>query len=416
MTQTFQTPVLRTQIVVAGHLCLDIIPTFASDFNAAGQGLETLLAPGKLVTVGPVVLSTGGAVSNTGLALHRLGVPTRLMGKVGDDLFGRAILDFINRRSPALTTDMIVDATATSSYTMVINPPGVDRIFFHCPGANDTFSANDVDPAALRAAAIFHFGYPPIMQRMFMDDGIELVTLMQRAKATGAITSLDMSYPDATAPAGQVDWRQILAATLPHVDIFLPSLEELLFALDRPRHDALSARGSILSQTGGALLDELAQEVLAMGVAVAGIKLGKEGFYLRTSDDPARLAVLASLPDPPPVARWIDRQLLAPSFAVNVMGTTGAGDCAIAGFLAGLSCGSGPARTLVTATAAGAFNVESADATSGIPAWSTVLERAHSDHPRRAVDVPLPGWRWDATTMLWHGPADNSYRADRSDG
>ncbi|MCX7916089.1 MAG: carbohydrate kinase family protein, partial [Verrucomicrobiae bacterium] len=95
------------EIVVAGHICLDIIPRFPRadvDYRAAMQ-------PGKLVLVDPPVISTGGAVANTGLALHRLGIPTGLMGKVGDDLFGRAILDVIRSHAPALAEPMIVDRT-----------------------------------------------------------------------------------------------------------------------------------------------------------------------------------------------------------------------------------------------------------------------------------------------------------------
>ena len=60
-------PDSKDVVVVAGHICLDIIPTFA---QRAG-GVAELFNPGALIEVGPVVLSTGGAVSNTGLALHK---------------------------------------------------------------------------------------------------------------------------------------------------------------------------------------------------------------------------------------------------------------------------------------------------------------------------------------------------------
>ena len=49
-----------------------------------------MFKPGQTVEAGPVVFSTGGTVSNTGLALHKLGVSTGLMGakivvlKIGD--------------------------------------------------------------------------------------------------------------------------------------------------------------------------------------------------------------------------------------------------------------------------------------------------------------------------------------------
>ena len=94
---------VATEVIVAGHICLDIFPTFAADETG-----EKVLVPGKLVDVGPALLALGGAVANTGLALHRLGVATRLMGKVGDDLFGRAILDLVRSSGEALAQGMQV--------------------------------------------------------------------------------------------------------------------------------------------------------------------------------------------------------------------------------------------------------------------------------------------------------------------
>jgi hypothetical protein len=50
------------QVVISGHTCLDVIPTFLPGCS----GPDSLIAPGGLTTVGPAVMSTGGAVSNTG--------------------------------------------------------------------------------------------------------------------------------------------------------------------------------------------------------------------------------------------------------------------------------------------------------------------------------------------------------------
>ena len=103
--------VTKPEVVVAGHICLDIIPSLEQRQGS----LDKLLVPGTLVKVGPAVVSTGGAVSNTGIALHRLGVPTRLMGKVGDDILGRAILDVLRSHNPALADGMIVARGEPSS-------------------------------------------------------------------------------------------------------------------------------------------------------------------------------------------------------------------------------------------------------------------------------------------------------------
>ena len=62
---------------IGGHICLDMIPTILEG--------EFAFFPGRLLEVGPPILSTGGPVSNIGLALHKLGIQTRRMGKIGKD-------------------------------------------------------------------------------------------------------------------------------------------------------------------------------------------------------------------------------------------------------------------------------------------------------------------------------------------
>ena len=212
--------------VVAGHLCLDIIP----DLLAQGDFAATF-QPGRLLEAGPAVMSTGGAVSNTGLALHTLGIDTRLIGKIGQDLFGQAILDLIKGKNERLAGDMSIVSDEASSYTIILNPPDTDRIFFHCPGTNDTFGADDVNDDLLRQVDLFHFGYPQLMKRMYQSDGAELVEIFKRAKASGVTTSLDTAMPDPNAPSGRANWPVILRNTLPQVDLFVPSIEEILLML-----------------------------------------------------------------------------------------------------------------------------------------------------------------------------------------
>jgi len=392
------------EVVVCGHICLDVIPTFAE----GGASWEELLTPGKLSNVGPAVVSTGGVVSNTGLALHRLGIKTRLMAKIGEDLLGRVVVEVLRRHGPALASGMLISSDAPTSYTIVLNPPGVDRIFLHCPGANDTFGASDVPFPELAGVRLFHFGYPPLMRRMFINDGQELETLCRRAKAQGPVTCLDMAWPDPAAESGQAPWERILARVLPHVDIFLPSLDEILFMLDRPRLEQMEARGGINGQAEADLLNGLAGRLLDMGTAVVVLKLGDQGLYLRTGADPARVAALAGLTEP---GAWVDRELLAPCFLANAVGTTGAGDCAVAGFLAGLVHGLTPEEVLTSAVAVGACNVEAADATSGVPSWQEVQARVAAGWERRPVSLPLAGWEWDEATGLWRSEADRAHHA-----
>ena len=392
----------QPQVVVAGHVCVDIIPTFGE----APIPLEALLRPGHLTRVGPAVISTGGSVSNTGLALHRLGIPVRLMGKIGQDLFGEAILSVFRSHSPALAEGMIVSPHEASSYTLVINPPGVDRIFIHCPGTNDTFGAADVPLDDVRPARIFHFGYPTLMQRMHLDDGAELVQLMAGVKAAGVVTSLDVSQPDPASTAGRADWQKILERTLPHVDIYAPNLEETLYMIDRPRYTALTGGSAAQAVPDGDLLRQTAGRLLDMGAAIVALKLGDRGLYLRTSADRGRLGALAGLL-PAELTGWVDRELYTPCFRVRVAGTTGAGDCAYAGLLAGLLYGQSIEAVLLSAAAAGACSVEAADATSGLPHWDDVQARLRAGWPQYPPTLPLPGWR-SSGGAIWYGPRDGA--------
>jgi len=82
---------------------------------------------------------------------------------------------------------------------------------------------------------------------------------------------------------------------------------------------------------------------------------------------------------------------------VDVAGTTGAGDCAIAGFIYGLRRGFPPSACLRAATAVGACNVECPDTTTGILPWEAVEERFAAGwllHPAVA-DFAAAGWRED---------------------
>jgi sugar/nucleoside kinase (ribokinase family) len=389
------------EAVVAGHICLDVFPTLV--------GGPVVFRPGQTVEAGPVVFSTGGAVSNTGLALHKLGVSTRLMGKVGSDLFGQEILQILESHGPGLSEGMVVVPGESSSYSIILSPPNADRMLIHAPGCNATFGADDVRYAALAPVHLFHFGYPPLMQRMYANNGAELAMIFQRVKAMSITTSLDLSMPDPSSAAGRADWHTILGATLPHVDVFLPSAEEILLMLRRPIFDQLEAQSKDtrpLDHMEPTMISGLGQALLDMGAKIVGLKIGDRGLYLRT----ANAATLAQMGRSkiPEVPAWSDRELWAPCFATQVAGTTGSGDATIAGFLMGLLRDMAPEETLLAACAVGACSVEAVDALSGIRSWPETAERIAAGWPRLplAPDGSEAGWCWDSTHKIWIGPKD----------
>lgn len=369
-----------SEVMVAGHVSLDLYP----ELNG-----PVTLDPGRLVVVGPAAISTGGAVANTGLALHRLGVGVRLVAKVGADLFGSAVLDQLAATDETLAADMVVSPGDVTSYTIVINPPGVDRTFLHCSGANETFGAADVPYDLLTTTRLFHFGYPPLMRAMCVDDGAQLSRMFERVRSAGTATSLDMCAIDPHSDAARVPWDRVLSRTLPFVDVFAPSIGELLFMLDRQAYTELQADDDLTAFVDRRRLAQLADTIFGMGAAVAAIKLGDQGLYLRTTSEAARIGGFCERLGLPAEA-WRGREVLAPCFAARaVIGTTGSGDATIAGLLAALLRGEGPAPAATAATAVGACSVEGVDPTGAIPPWPDIATRIAGGWPRLPVGIEL---------------------------
>ncbi|MCS6836501.1 MAG: PfkB family carbohydrate kinase [Anaerolineae bacterium] len=359
-----------SDVIVAGHLCLDILP--------AMQHLQpsALASPGRLFEVGPLTFATGGAVSNVGLALRQLGVDVGLMAALGDDQAAQIIRAILKRYGVDDQT-IRTHPQQTSSYSVVLAAQGQDRIFLHHTGNNAIFSAADIDEDRVAQARIFHLGYPPLLPALVTDKGAPLAEIFRRVKALGVVTSLDMAHPDPSGASGRVDWHAVLYKTLPHVDLFVPSMEETLFMLRRQDYEAW--QGQVLQRLSLLYLRDLAEELLALGPCLVGFKLGEKGLYLRASDDEARLQALSTLPLDQ--AAWRGYEGYQPAYQVQVVGTTGAGDCCYAGLLCAMLHGLGPDESASLAAAVGACNVEAADATSGVLSYEATCARLAAGWP-----------------------------------
>lgn len=347
------------KIISAGHICLDITPVFAP-----GQGYERiadLLVPGKLLEVGPASVYAGGSVGNTGLALKKLGNDAVLLGKVGDDLLG-ATLQRVLANSGA--GGLIVDKNSSTAYSVVLAVPGIDRIFLHNPGANDTFAPEDIPEAALDGAALFHFGYPTLMKRMYGGGGAALADMLKGVRSRGVPTSLDLTAVDPNTEAGRADWPGILERALPHVDFFVPSFEELCFMLDRPLYDRLFALGG--DMTRHLSLAEhavpLARKCLAMGCGAVLLKCGLSGMVL-CAGTRQRLGGIRLLG----ADLWAERTIPQPCYrAERVCSAAGAGDASIAAFLTAVTRGEAPELCVKLAAAEGAAAVSAYDTLGGL--------------------------------------------------
>ena len=337
-------------VIVAGHVCLDLTPALASPPS---------IEPGRLIGVGPLAISPGGCVSNTGLALAALGVPTQLVADVGSDELGRVLVELLSA-SAADTSGIARLAGRVTSYSVVVDFPGRDRTFWHHVGANAAFDGSGVvdriekaargadgpasegvgDAAGGALEPILHLGYSTHLPALYAEGGAALIVLVEATRAAGAMVSLDMAEIAPASDARAVDWERLLARTLPAVDVMKASVDDLV---------------AMLPGRAGLGPIDWADLLVQLGAAAALVTAGADGLYLRTGSE-ARVANAARTMRTAP-EEWSNRELRVPSLAEHVLATTGAGDVAAAGFLAGLAQGLGPAESALLSAAAAATRI-----------------------------------------------------------
>ena len=364
---------MSKKVIAAGHICLDITPVFPGE---KAEQLSDVLKPGQLVQMYEADVHTGGSVANTGLGMKLLGADVSLMGKIGDDAFGTMVRNVLARYGAQ--DSMLVEKGASTSYSVVLAVPGIDRIFLHHPGANDSFYAENIPQKALEEAALFHFGYPPLMKSMYRKEGEELLRLMKRAKAAGAATSMDMAAVDPASEAGRAPWKKILEKVMPQVDFFLPSIEELCYMLDPDRFQEWQERAGSRELTETLQIDEdirpLADLCMEMGAKVLMIKCGAPGLYYRTapadilSDISSRLHLN--------LEEWAGQEGFEKSYVPEyVRSGTGAGDTSIAAFLTAMLEGCSLQESIQLAAATGACCVAAYDALSGLKSFDELRKK-----------------------------------------
>ncbi|MCB2214173.1 hypothetical protein KQH50_02140 [bacterium] len=383
---------MRTKnIITAGHICLDIHPDRSS---IPTNDLSRLLQPGALENADGLRFSAGGSVANTGLALHRLGAPVRLIGKIGDDDAGRLLAECLAGHNPQLAEDLVVDPAMPTGISVITDLTNSNQAIRHTPGANNTFYASDLPRAKLEQADMLHFGTPSLMRSIYRGGGGEMVSILLRARKSGLTTSLDVSLPKPASPATDIDWPELMANCLPYVDVLLSSVRDLLFLFQRETYNALSADASILPEETitAEQLDALAQTVLQYGVKVLLIKLGQRGVTLRTGASEVWRRGGRGLEDVD--AAWHGRLLWTPAFEPAVDMTTNTSDAVNAAFLTGLLNGASPETALQAAAAAGALVAD-------LPTWIDLLGKIEQGWNTLPLDLSDQGWRKDKQNDIW---------------
>ena len=292
-------------------LCLGIMVA-----DVVARPVAGLPRKGTLATVERMELHTGGCAVNTGISLARLGVRTGVMGKVGQDGFGDYVIAVLERHGVD-TRGVVRDPVNNTSGTMVMVDADGERTFIHYIGANGAIRESDVDMDLVRQARLLHVAGHNLMPGF---DGQVAGRILQRARAAGVMTSLDTAWDF----SGR--WLELVEPSLPHLDIFVPSIEE--------------AR-QIAGRQDPA---EVADFFLGYGIKVVALKMGSLGCYVRSRDQAFSL----------------------PVYPVEVVDATGAGDAFAGGFLAGMVMGWDLERTARLANAVGALCVTALGATAGV--------------------------------------------------
>lgn len=369
----------KKKIMVAGHISLDITPEFR---NSPTQKFSKVLQQGKLTNVGTAQMTLGGAVSNTGLALHKLGADVVLTAKIGTDMFG----DIISKKleSHGCPMHLIRDENGETSYTIVIAPKGSDRAFLHDSGSNHTFCTEDLNWEEIKKVDYFHFGYPTLMRRFYENEGEELLNLYRTLKEFGITTSLDLTAVDPESEAGKCNWEKILRKVLPYVDFFVPSIEELGYMIDQKRYQKWQdiAEGedivSILSLKND--VRPLAEKVLSFGCRAILLKCGAAGMYLKTS---GKEKILQADPD---LEGWEDIEIFEDSFVPDrILSGTGAGDTSIGAFLYAAMQGCTPKESVEYAAATGACCVSTYDTISGLKSFPELREKIQKGWEKQKI-------------------------------
>jgi sugar/nucleoside kinase (ribokinase family) len=297
-----------------------VIGTCTVDILVKPLDLQQPLGSDQLVIVDPIVATTGGVVSNSGLALARLGNRTTAVTGVGRDVWAEIIRQRLQAGGVDVAGVQELFGEPTSSTVVFIAPDG-QRSFAHCPGAcaalDETFWRGEFQ--RLSSARFAHVGYYSLLPRLEP----KLAELFTGLRASGTRIALDS--------AGSGGGPDPLRDCLPLVDVYFPSWNE--------------AR----KQTGCSDPADCIAAYRRWGaVGVVGVKLGAAGVLLSS-----RAGECIPIPALKPPAEVVD--------------TTGAGDAFIAGLITGLLRGESPVEAARLGTAVAAISVTGMGASGNLP-------------------------------------------------
>ena len=196
-------------VTALGELLIDFAPKSVNE-----AGYPTLAA------------NPGGAPANFLAALNKYGCSVALIGKVGDDMFGRLLLGTL-KQAGIETRGIVVDPDqfTTMAFVSLDASGNRDFSFARKPGADTCLREGEIDRALLLGSRVFHFGTLSLT-----DDPAKTATerAVALAKEKGLLISVD---PNLRKPLWRTmdEARAAIEWSLRQADIVKISDEEIEF-------------------------------------------------------------------------------------------------------------------------------------------------------------------------------------------
>ena len=310
-------PRKRPVIVVFGSIIMDLTAL-----------AETLPEAGQTVVGDLFYTLPGGKGANQAVAAARLGAEVRMVGRVGDDPFGAALLDGL-RAEGIDVGGVAVDPDNASGVAMIWLDASRENRIVAVYGANLA-----CDETQLRAVERALDGADALLLQLETPPALTL-------RAAAAARQRGVSVVWDPAPA-QMAPPGIHAAA----DVLTPNQTEASMLSGVEVTDLVTAA-------------DAAARLRAMGAPVAVVKLGEQGAYYASSDESGH----------------------APAFAVDVVDTVAAGDAFGAAFAVAAAEGKSLGESVRFGAAAGALAVTVPGAQAAMPTREAV-ERLLAERSR----------------------------------
>lgn len=295
-------------VIVAGELNVDLV--VKGDVEPEFDQVEKL--------VEDMTLSPGGSACIFAASAAKMGLKVLYVSRVGDDLFGRYMLEAM--RAVGVDVSRVrVDPTVKTGATIILSK-GQDRAMLTYLGTIAKVCYEDLGEDWLQMARHLHVASPFLLTSLRPD----MPKMMRLAHEAGMTVSLDTNW-DPTE-----EWK--VDDLLENVDVFLPNENEIM---------AITGERDI----------ECAIRAMAERVPMLVVKLGAEGAVVAQGGETIRV----------------------PSWPVQVMDTTGAGDTFDGGFLAGWLKGESLRRSAELAVTCGALTVAQVGGFNGQPTWEEAV-------------------------------------------